>query len=318
VIDGALPALDVVPGLAPAPATAAGDPAAAAELFATLVAQLLGQPAPAVDAPVDARVAAPAPAAVAAPPDSGSAVPAPVAASPAAEPALGTGPVAPELVVPEPTRRAPIVEPQDALARAASVDAEPIDPLAVPARQPVERAPTVADQRLAREEPVGARRSEAPATPLLVVVPDPAPTSVVDAPETAPRAAPVELPVEAQVAAKVRQLRLDEDGRHEVTLDLHPAELGSVGVDVVVDGGTVHVALRAEQAPAAELLRSSLDELRQLLTDAGLDVGDLSSHDGARREHHDGRPEHRTDRPQPVVETFVRRTTPVDGVDVLL
>jgi flagellar hook-length control protein FliK len=153
---------------------------------------------------------------------------------------------------------APVAEP----APVADVDA-PTTVDVDPAQEPAVAFHHVADRPAATEAPASTTHVDTPARPQ------------------------VEQPVAEQVATKVTSLRLDEDGRHEVTLDLHPAELGSVGVDVVVDAGRVHVSIRAEQSGAAELLRSSIDELRRLLAEQGLDVAgcEVGSWQLAARDH---------------------------------
>jgi flagellar hook-length control protein FliK len=72
-----------------------------------------------------------------------------------------------------------------------------------------------------------------------------------------------------QVAGAVRPLRL-ADGSHQVNLQLHPAELGSVHVEVALREGRISLHLVAETAAARQALQQSLPELRADLEAAGL------------------------------------------------
>ena len=89
----------------------------------------------------------------------------------------------------------------------------------------------------------------------------------------APRAAAPDPHV--QVARVVRPLSLGDDGAYELALDLTPAELGRVRIDVELRGSTIHLSLRADNAATRELLSSSLQQLRNELEAAGLNAGHL-------------------------------------------
>lgn len=73
----------------------------------------------------------------------------------------------------------------------------------------------------------------------------------------------------------VRPLRLGSDGAYELTLDLTPAELGRVRIDVELRGATINLTLRADNPAAREALNASLNQLRSELESAGLDAGQL-------------------------------------------
>ena len=78
-----------------------------------------------------------------------------------------------------------------------------------------------------------------------------------------------------QVARVVRPLRLGNDGTYELALDLTPAELGRVRIDVELRGATISMTLRADNPATRDLLQSSLDQLRSELEAAGLHAGNL-------------------------------------------
>jgi flagellar hook-length control protein FliK len=102
----------------------------------------------------------------------------------------------------------------------------------------------------------------APATPTETVAAPP--------PPPAPAADP-----HLQIARVVRPLRLGSDGAYELALDLTPAELGRVRIDVELRGATIHLSLRADNPATRELLHASLDQLRAELESAGLQAGNL-------------------------------------------
>jgi flagellar hook-length control protein FliK len=78
-----------------------------------------------------------------------------------------------------------------------------------------------------------------------------------------------------QIVRIVAPLRAAPDGTYELGLELRPEGLGRVRLDVVVERGVVHVAMRAETDAAMQLLNRSLGELRLGLADAGLEAGRL-------------------------------------------
>ena len=82
-------------------------------------------------------------------------------------------------------------------------------------------------------------------------------------------------PPTSQLASAVAALRRRGDGEYVATLDLHPAELGRVRVEVEVRAGQVNVQVSAEHAGTRSLLQTGLDDLRAALQQGGLDAGQL-------------------------------------------
>ena len=79
--------------------------------------------------------------------------------------------------------------------------------------------------------------------------------------------------VHDQIVSAVVPLHGRGDGRHEVTLELRPDELGAIRVEVSVEHQTVHLTLHAADPATGRLLSAALPELRSALTDAGLTAG---------------------------------------------
>lgn len=68
--------------------------------------------------------------------------------------------------------------------------------------------------------------------------------------------------------------RLGPDGGR-VNIMLHPAELGSVKLELQIEGNSMNAKLTAESETAASILRENLPELRQKLQDAGMVVANF-------------------------------------------
>lgn len=73
------------------------------------------------------------------------------------------------------------------------------------------------------------------------------------------------------LAARVSMLA--KDGVQKATLRLHPAEMGPVQVQIVIEGGRAVVSFSAAQSATCDLLESSMSELAAAMGEAGLDFG---------------------------------------------
>jgi flagellar hook-length control protein FliK len=89
-------------------------------------------------------------------------------------------------------------------------------------------------------------------------------------------------PVVDQVVSVVEPLRQRGEGHHELTLDLRPADLGPIRVEVSIEQGTVHLSLHADQPSTGALLHQAMPELRAALEEAGLVAGRLGVGSGDR------------------------------------
>jgi flagellar hook-length control protein FliK len=105
-----------------------------------------------------------------------------------------------------------------------------------------------------------------PSAPPNARVEGPAPVAPAPAPSAPP---PVPGPLAAQVAMRIAPLRLDADGVHRLTVNLHPVDLGPVQVVAEIRNGTINVQLSGSTEAGTDALRSAMDELRQELEQSG-------------------------------------------------
>jgi flagellar hook-length control protein FliK len=68
---------------------------------------------------------------------------------------------------------------------------------------------------------------------------------------------------------RIAPLRLDADGIHRLTVQLHPVDLGPVQVVAEIRGGDITVQLTSGTDAGNDALRDALGDLRRELQDAG-------------------------------------------------
>jgi flagellar hook-length control protein FliK len=127
-----------------------------------------------------------------------------------------------------------------------------------------------------RPQPKAAAGGQGPAPVMTGLLPGAARTEATlpaDAPAS-PSATPPAVP--EQIVSAVVPLHGRGDGRHEVTLELRPDDLGTIRVEVSVEHQTVHLTLHAAEPSTGHLLAAVLPELRSALADAGLQAGHLA------------------------------------------
>lgn len=88
-------------------------------------------------------------------------------------------------------------------------------------------------------------------------------------------------PLHQQVAGPILQLRAHGDGTHRMMIELHPADLGQVNVEVRIREGQLSIALAGGSDEARDSIRASLPELRAELSSAGLGQVAVSVDSGA-------------------------------------
>lgn len=79
----------------------------------------------------------------------------------------------------------------------------------------------------------------------------------------------------SQLATVIKPLRQLPDGTHRLSLQLRPAELGAVHLEVAVEDGQLSVRAMAESISSRDVLASAMPELREELVRSGIDVGSL-------------------------------------------
>ncbi len=82
--------------------------------------------------------------------------------------------------------------------------------------------------------------------------------------------------VHEQLVQTIAPLRNRANGTYDMTLELHPGELGAIRVRAVLENGSVRLHLTAEQMATHDLLKNSLAGLRNSLSDAGVNTSELS------------------------------------------
>jgi flagellar hook-length control protein FliK len=80
---------------------------------------------------------------------------------------------------------------------------------------------------------------------------------------------------------RIGPLRLEADGVHRLTVNLHPADLGPVQVVAEIRNGDVSLQLSGSTDAGTAALRDSLDDLRRELTDAGFGNCELDLRQGS-------------------------------------
>jgi hypothetical protein len=300
--DPAVPAAPSLPGLPAPPASAAASPVVPDEVTATAAASApaaVGTEATAAgiaeslgaemagdvraDHPVDGAVPVPD---VRAAPSSATAPASPTSTAPAAV-ALPT-PAGPELP-PEPQI---IASSQPVEAMSSTLSSAPSPRAHATAAEPVPDRP--ADNT-----------SSAPSlTPVAAVAPLPATSAPAPAPPAAPAQQAAELTPSTQpgLGVALGRLRARADGTHQLTVALHPAELGSVAVTATVRDGTLTVTVTCADRAAHDAVAAALPLLHRDLAGHGftaltLDAvaADVGAHGGAHGEAHSGAAQHGDD-----------------------
>ncbi len=135
--------------------------------------------------------------------------------------------------------------------------------------------------------------AEAPATPhaALVALPGPAPAAAGSAAPVFTLATPLAAPDFAQALA-AQLTTLARDGVHEAQLQLNPAEMGPIAVQIVVDGSQAQVDFAATQAATRQALEASLPSLAAALQSLGLTLsgGGVFEQGSAARDDRPGEP----------------------------
>jgi flagellar hook-length control protein FliK len=114
-----------------------------------------------------------------------------------------------------------------------------------------------------------------------------APTAPAQSPQTAPARTdyPVEQPA---LGAAVGALRSRSDGSHELTVALHPADLGAVRVHARLHEGTLDVTVSCADDAARAAVTAALPALHQQLSELGagtIAIAADSQHQQPEREH---------------------------------
>ena len=274
-------ALSAVPVAAPAVAVSVADtPAAAASATGSAVPAAPG----AVVAALAQQTAAPAEAAPvdAAPVEAAPAQAAPVQAAPAQADAGKPAalPTVPDASAPAPTPVAP-QQPQQQVQQSQQ-------PAAQPQAAPVDAAPATpqngADQQ---QQPTGQDAGAQPQAQQAPTVPNgiqqPAPVHHHVTP-----VAPVLHAMPLRTAEAVEKIHglvqlASQNGTAQARMELHPAELGGVTIQLRVTAAGLQAHISADRPEALPLLQQAGDDLRKALVDRGVEVShlDFGMHGGA-------------------------------------
>ena len=92
----------------------------------------------------------------------------------------------------------------------------------------------------------------------------------------APTAAYVAAHAQPELGDALARLRSSVDGTHQLTVQLHPAELGAVNVTAVLHNGTLNVTLAVSDPAARAAVTAALPQLQQQLSQAGYAGFDLN------------------------------------------
>jgi flagellar hook-length control protein FliK len=83
---------------------------------------------------------------------------------------------------------------------------------------------------------------------------------------------------------RIAPLRLDADGVHRLTVNLHPADLGPVQVVAEIRNGSVSVQLSSSTDAGDDALRNAMDDLRRELEQSGFSNTNLDLRQGGQQD----------------------------------
>ena len=157
-----------------------------------------------------------------------------------------------------PTATAPAPVPDDAVPERTAPKAEDAAPASTPTGPPLPTPPSTA----------------APAMTNVVLTTPPRAVPAA-APPSPPPATVAPAPAHVQVVSHVTPVLQRGDGSYHLSVQLHPAELGGVRLDVRLHDGQVSLQLRADTQAGHAALRDNLPQLRHELEAAGVSAGAL-------------------------------------------
>ena len=284
-------ALAVAIATTPAPVVAAAIPAAPA-LVVTAAPAVVTTPVitePVVEAPPVQIDAAPGPAE-------------PVVEAPRVQSATPDLPDAAEVAAPSPLVREAVVH-EEPVAPASGADesqfiVRSVAPTVDDAPAPIESAPSATTVEAAAPALAERPADVAPAaaddvapvpvasTPTSAVRSTAMATPIAAAAEPAPARPTVHLPIVTAVAPLVQR----GDGSYQVSVRLHPEELGAVDIDVELRSGEINLRMRADNDAGRDAIRAALPTLRSELEAAGVragtfDLGDRPAGHGPEERH---------------------------------
>ncbi len=95
----------------------------------------------------------------------------------------------------------------------------------------------------------------------------------------------VAVPVWEQVSTVLREQVMNKSqDLKQLDIQLHPADLGKIQIDVRWENGQVHLQVQASQAATGQLLQDHLSDLRQALSHQGVNCGMLQMGQGGERQ----------------------------------
>ena len=99
-----------------------------------------------------------------------------------------------------------------------------------------------------------------------------------------PPSTPMPGPPAIQLATRIAPLRLDADGVHRLTVNLHPADLGPVQVVAEIRSGSINVQLSGATDAGHDALRNAMDDLRRELEQSGFSNTTLDLRQGSNQQ----------------------------------
>jgi hypothetical protein len=93
------------------------------------------------------------------------------------------------------------------------------------------------------------------------------------------------VPIANQLADVIAPAANQPDGTYQVSIHLHPEELGTVHVELHIESGVVNVSVHTEGDATRDLLRQNVGQLRQQLAGSGLATGHFDVESGSAQAH---------------------------------